>query len=444
MIDGLKIRIRGRDQQWLRTHHLLKWTYKGPGRNGCPRYTARWGAFTFHGDETRCTRMVGSFHNQYHGGTNWQDFRFTQFVEVVTSVCTTFGLPRNLALSNVEVGVNIIPPMATAEVLRSIVLHRTSHARPMDAPAQGITICHPDTPQNKRTHGNLYRFKFYDKALHMVPVCKALGIEYDGPSELLRFELAARKMRQLERYGVRTLSDLMEPSTWAALQGYALARFDELLIVEPGIHPPGLRPAQVELLANAGNASYWAGLDKRRRSEKRKMLNDIYTRHAPDGLKATLRRLIAAKLEELNDGPTPDLCPDGVKPTILTARRTFTPTGVTSTDHPEKGPIRTFAPYTIRGAKVRAKDSGDDIMDNRHCLTCGRDISGQDPRSKYCSEQRYGKAGKSCRNAASNQDRGRRVIEHYNPLLFDHTPFIRPLGPRLTTTGMKAKSNKAL
>jgi len=266
-------------------------------------------------------------------------------------------------------------------------------------------------------HHAAYRFKIYDKAR-----------QYHRPGELLRFEVAAKRMRPLERYRVRTLSDLMEPSIWAALQGYALARFDELLIVEPGLHPPGLRPEQVELLANAGDASYWEGLTKQRRSERRKMLNDIYIRHAPDRLKATLRRLIAAKLEEMNDGPTPDLCLDWVTPTIPTAPRTFTPTGVTSTDHPEKGPIRTFAPYTIRGAKVRAKDSGEDIMDNRNCLTCGRDISEQDPRSKYCSEQRYGKAGKRCRNAASNHDRGRRAIEQYNPLLFDHAPFIRPIG----------------
>jgi hypothetical protein len=360
MIDGLKIRIRGRDQQRLRTHHLLKWTAKGPGRNGCPRYVARWGSFAFHGDETRCTRMVGSFHKQYHGGTNWQDFTFTQFVEVVTSVCIAFGLhPVNLALSNVEVGANIIPPMATAKVLRSIVLHKTAAPIPMRK-GHGIEI-----------HHAAYRFKIYDKAL-----------QYHRPGELLRFEVAANRMRPLERYGVRTLSDLMEPSAWIELQGYLLARFDELLIVEPGIQRPGLRPAQVELLANAGNASYWEGLDKRRRSEKRKALNGIYTRHAPNGVKTTLRRLIVAKLEELNDGPTPDLCHDGATPTAPSAPRTFAPTGVPATDHPEKGPIRTFAPYTIRVAKVRVPDAGEEGTEARRCLSCGRDISGQDPRSR--------------------------------------------------------------
>jgi hypothetical protein len=402
MIDGLKIRIRGLDQQRLRTHHLLKWTAKGPGRNGCPRYVARWGSFAFHGDAHRCTRMVGSFHKQHHGGANWQDFTFTQFVEVVTSVCIAFGLhPVNLALSNVEVGANIIPPILTAKVLRSIVLHKTAAPVPMRK-GHGIEI-----------HHAAYRFKIYDKAR-----------QYHRPGELLRFEVAARKMRQLARYGVRTLSDLMEPSTWTALQGYLLARFDELLIVEPGLHRPGLRPAQVELLANAGNASYWEGLDKRRRSEKRKMLNDIYTRHAPDGLKATLRRLIAAKLEELNDGPNPDLCTDGVPTTATTEPRTFTPTVPTRSGPTKKGQIRTFAPYTIRGAKVRVPDTGEERTEARRCLTCGRDISEQDPRSRVCSERIHGKDGKACRNKLSNRSLTLRRMALRGLLLFDEQPFV--------------------
>jgi len=346
--------------------------------------------------------MVGSFHKQHHGGANWQDFTFTQFVEVVTSVCIAFGLhPVNLALSNVEVGANIIPPIPTAKVLRSIVLHKTAAPIPMRK-GHGIEI-----------HHAAYRFKIYDKAL-----------QYDRPGELLRFEIAVRKMRQLERYGVRTLSDLMEPSTWTALQGYLLARFDELLIVEPGIQRPGLRPLQVELLANAGNASYWEGLDKRRRSEKRKALNDIYTRHAPDGLKATLRRLIAAKLEELNDGPTPDLCTDGVTTTATTEPRTFAPTGAPTFVGPKKGPIRTFAPYTLRGAKVRVPDAVEEGTEARRCLSCGRDISEQDPRSRVCSERIHGKDGKACRNKLSNRSLTLRRMALRGLLLFDEQPFV--------------------
>ena len=92
MIDGLKIRIRGCDQQWLRTHYLLDWKYVGLDKRGRQKYAAKWNKFTFRGDETGCKSMTGSFHTHYYDGANWQDFTFTQFVEVVTSVCLDFGL----------------------------------------------------------------------------------------------------------------------------------------------------------------------------------------------------------------------------------------------------------------------------------------------------------------------------------------------------------------
>jgi hypothetical protein len=381
----------------------------GTDRLGRPRYVARWGAFTFHGDETRCKSMRGSFHKHHHGGTNWQDFTFLQFAAVVETVCIALGLhPANMRLANVEVGVNIVPPLATAEVLRAIALHRTTAPTPMRQ-GHGIVIQHAE-----------YRFKIYDKAL-----------QYDRPGHLLRFEIAFRKMRTLERFKVRTLADLLDPAKWEALKGYVLARFDELLIVEPGLHPEGLRPAAVELLANAGNANYWAGLDKRRRSEKRKALNVIYTRHAPHGLKATLRASIAAKLEELNDGPTPDLFPDGDSMATTATPRTFSPTVIEPTDPPAKGQNRTFSLLALRGEKVRVQGTEvEQGKEARRCLTCGRDISDQDARSKYCSEQIKGQDGKSCRNRGSNFMRTLRIMEQRAPLLFDHTPYLRAtLGP---------------
>jgi len=162
----------------------------------------------------------------------------------------------------------------------------------------------------------------------MGSVCKALGIEYEGPTDLLRVEIAIRKMRELKGCGVRTLADLMEPSTWIALRGYLLARFDELLIVEPEVHPAGLRSAEVVLLGNAGDVSYWFRLDKRRRWEKRKMLSGIYMRHAPNGLTAKLVMLITSKLEELNDGPTAYQDEEGTVTTTIDIPRTITPLNV--------------------------------------------------------------------------------------------------------------------
>lgn len=390
MFDGLKLPITGRAQQRLRGHHLLTWKTNGVDRTGREKFVARLGAFTFKGDATRCTSMRGSFHKEHHGGENWQDFTREQFAEVVASVCLALGLhPSALRLSNVEVGVNIVPPRPTSDVLRCIVLHRTQRPEPMRQ-GVGIEIRH-----------TAYRFKIYDKAR-----------QYGRPGELLRFEVAVRKMRTLERYGVRTLADLLDPKVWTAMRGYLLDRFDELLIVEPDILTDGLKPAEVELLNRANDPGYWINLQRRQRSEKRRTLAAIYCQHAPDGLKATLRGSIASKSEELNSGPI-----------VTTGTRTFTPTGegITSA-HPE-GRNRTFSPLALRGANVRGEVVEVEV---RRCPVCGRDITHQDPRSRVCSERLYGKEGKRCRNALSNRSLSLRRMDVRSVPLFDQQPFIQP------------------
>lgn len=411
MIDGLKLRIQGRGQQRLRSHPLLSWKPNGVDTLGRERYVARWGAFTFKGDASRCTQMRGSFHHQCHGGENWADFTHAQFAEVVRAVCIALGLHSStLRVANLEVGVNIIPPMPTPEVLPCVVLHRTQHPSRMDAPAIGLVIQHA-----------AYRFKIYDKAR-----------QYDRPGELLRFEVAVRKMRTLAGCRAATLSDLLEPAVWTALRGYLLARFDELLIVEPDMHPDEHRPADRELLTRAPDPKFWVGLTKGQRSEKRKRLTGIYARHVPEGLKATLRTSIVAKLAELTDHPPRDLYTDGVTVSPEDGPVTFAPTGNANDPKEEavsrttpEGPNRTFAPHVIKGAKVRAEGCGEGV---RRCPVCGRDITHQDPRSRVCSERLYGKAGKRCRNTLSNRSLSLRRMDVRSAPLFDQRPFFRPPG----------------
>lgn len=324
MFDGLKLRIRGRYQTWLRSHHLLNWKPNGVDRLGHPRFIARWGAFTFKGDATRCKLMKGSFHIHYHGGENWADFTRAQFTEAVELVCLALGLhPADLFLANLEVGVNFIPPMPTPDVLACIVLHRTQRPIPF-LKGTGIKVPH-----------DAYRFKIYDKARH-----------YKRPGELLRLEVAIRKMRTLARFRVATLADLLDPATWTALEGYLLARFQELLIVEPNMPTEGLRPAERELITRASDPNYWVGLKKGPRNEKRAMLTRIYTRNTSPTLRTTLGALIASKLQELNIAPEqfPELGP-----------RTFAPTDKDLPGTLSESRERTFAPHVIKGAEVRGE-----------------------------------------------------------------------------------------
>lgn len=313
MIDGTKIRIHGADaheqlrmQRRLRSHRLLKdsWRSRGEGKAGEQRHTAKWNGWTFTADATRCWEVRGSFHKAHHGGTNWQDYTFTQFRETVAALCDAFGLhDAGLTLAGLEIGVNIVPPMPTAEVLRSIVLHKNAHPVAM-AQGHGIEIVHAG-----------YRFKVYNKAAQY---------PQHVTGELLRVEVKANKMRTLHPVLGKgaTVADLLNPAAWTRLRAFLLSKFDELLIVEPTVRTDGLRPAQRDLVVKAANPSYWHTMPRQRRSERRRTLDALFTHYASPNLKANLRTLIAAKLEELNaEAPaimpapfTRDVCTKGTTP----------------------------------------------------------------------------------------------------------------------------------
>lgn len=392
MFDGTKIRIQGPAQRTVRHRPGLAFE---EGRDGLHR--ARWEGWTFEGDATRCWEINGSFHKAHHGGTNWQDFTHAQFVDTVRSLCDITGLhPASLHLAGLEVGVNITPPCPTNDLLPCIALHRTSTPERMEGSAQGITIMHGPRGRN-------YRFKVYDKA-H----------QYGLPFELLRYEIAARQMRILAPYDVRTVADLLDPATWHRLGAFLLARFDELLIVEPHMPTDNLRPAQRDLLAKASAPGYWQGMPRQRRSERRKVLHNLFSRHASPNMKDLLRASIENKLCELipdAQTPTPDIFAGGVELPIPDKYATWI-----------KGENVTGNVIGDTSAEVGIMDPGQPV---RRCRTCGADIGHQHTASLYCSERRNGRMGKSCRNRGSNFTRTLRVLEGRGPLLFDHTSFLR-------------------
>lgn len=392
MFDGTKIRIQGPAQRTVRHRPGLAFE---EGRDGLHR--ARWEGWTFEGDATRCWEINGSFHKAHHGGTNWQDFTHAQFVATVRSLCDITGLhPASLHLAGLEVGVNITPPCPTNDLLPCIALHRTSTPERMEGRARGITIMHGQRGRN-------YRFKVYDKAHQN-------GLSF----ELLRYEIAVRQMRILASYGVRTAADLLEPSTWERLGAFLLARFDELLIVEPHVPTDALRPAQRDLLAKATAPGYWQGMPRQRRSERRKALHNLFSRYASPNLKALLRASITDKLSELIADAhtlTPDIFAGGMELPNPDKYATWV-----------KGENVTGNGIGDTSAEVGIVNAGQPV---RRCRACGADIGHQHPASVYCSERRIGRMGKSCRNRGSNFTRTLRVLEGRGPLLFDHTSFIR-------------------
>ncbi|HMN07107.1 MAG TPA: hypothetical protein PKD45_15435 [Flavobacteriales bacterium] len=396
---------------------MLQWRYKGKDKKGRDKYRATWKGWIFHGDGDRCKLIRGSFHKYHHGGTNWQDYTYTQFRDTVATLCDAFVLhDAGLKLKNLEVGVNIVPPIPTADVLRSIVRHfakgRAKNAYPVPMKdGNGIRIVHVE-----------YRFKIYDKAAQY---------RQHVAGELLRFEVKATRMRVLAGCHVHTVADLLDPAVWIRLRAFLLAKFDELLIAEPMMPTEGLRTEiQRELVASAADPTYWQAFDRETRKERRKAYAKLVERIVPDGLSGTLRALIAAKSLELKncDGFT-----KGMASTPDPENVPVSPRGQRRAKAPRKGQKTPVSQLVIKGetgAPTPPVPGGDATPSEvpsagvRRCLACGRDISHQDPRSRVCSERLYGKAGKACRNKLSNNSLTLRRMKDRGPLLFDQRPFV--------------------
>lgn len=399
MIDFAKIRLRGRGHRRyrrdLRTHPLLRWGQPlhpvDHPPHGCTA-VASWGVWKFYANDRQVIEIRGSFHKFYHGGANWQDFTHAQFTEAVNTFCDTFQIFHGaLHFLNLEVGVNIVPMIPTVDLLPRVLFHRKARPVRMD-PGQGITIEHPGH----------FRYKIYDKAF-----------EFGLPGEILRVEIHVDRMAILNRIGVTTATDLLDPACWGRLRAFLLGKVGELFIVEDDIAPDLITRPQRELLANAGRWEHWRGLSPNKRHRKRSKVERLWRLHHHPTLKADLLGRIAAKVDALTN--------DKAEGGMFDATRAHTPTNTRVVHHP----------ITLSyGSQVRChQDAVEAQTEVRRCLTCGRVITDQREGSRYCSEQRYGKDAKRCRNAGSNPRNNRlRSLERIerDPLLFDHRPYIQP------------------
>ncbi len=194
MIDGVKIAVPLGAQEWLRRSTMISWVQNGVFSSGLQRYRGTWNGWHFKGDPDRCFEVRGSFHKYAHGGSNWRDIRLEEVTGAVHRFCDILLLhPAQLVLRNVEVGVNVSPPIPPKELFPCLVHHR------LQAPTRevhGLRFIHDG-----------YWIKVYDKAeqeglppslSHQLPA-KPLPPPQMALQLLLKFERARSSVRLAQR-----------------------------------------------------------------------------------------------------------------------------------------------------------------------------------------------------------------------------------------------------
>ena len=245
---------------------------------GCTAIADWRSGWKFYASDTEVLEIRGSWHKLRHGD-NWQDFTHAEYVEVLDEFCETFRLfDGALHFLNLELGVNVAPPVPTAELLPRVLFHRTTRPIQMDEPAVGLVVA-------RKGH---YRIKMYDKAL-----------QYDLPIELLRCEVHVDRMERLRSRGISTALDLRDPKAWERASQFLMAKVDELFFVDTDVPPQVVTRQQAQLLAKAGDFAFWMGLSPKKRSDKRRKVERLFARHSLPCLKGELLEAMDRKLIDL-------------------------------------------------------------------------------------------------------------------------------------------------
>jgi hypothetical protein len=228
--------------------------------------------------EQRIT-VEGSLHKYWNNGAhNFNDFGLVEVNSVLADLQLKFNIqPDNCILRQLEIGVNINPPINTKTLLKQCLIHKTNRLKWVFTKDEGNYI----QAQHQR-----HILKLYDKKTHYKK--KGFLIEH----EILRMEIKYLKMHDLNKKGIQTIADLLN---------YGLYNFRPELLKHWGnvifYDFKALQGTKYE--HRYSNPNYWESLSYESLKYHRANLNKILKAY-PTNLKFQIAELIKTKADILN------------------------------------------------------------------------------------------------------------------------------------------------
>ena len=325
-------------------------------------------------------QLDGSLHKYFNEGRhNANDFHFTELQRVVTELSEQFDITGTSKLSNIEFGVNITLPMPVRKFLKMVVCMPDRKFTQLNIEKQRVgKVC------AKQDH----HFKIYDKGLQA----------NSTKNNLLRVELAVKKMRILKPYGIETIKDLTNTAKVAGLGQYLARLFSEVIIIDPSIKTNTLTKQQKEKLKDYDNPRYWERLTKGQRYKQKQKYESLLACINGLQIKSNITTAIIEKWETLlNVQQKGRDFFTGLKQIMQPFEGvTFSPLECTV----KRSPFTGSEMEGVTGLKKRVKDHKI-FAGSKVCKICGLTITHKKAGSLYCS--------KKCGNKASGNFRQKRV-----------------------------------
>lgn len=237
--------------------------------------------------DSGAVEIDGSLHKFWNKGEhNHNDYALIEVFNTLYEMTSIFGSQiLSMPLRNVEIGLNITPPINTATVLESLVLHKRAQIK-------SATFNNSDF--REAAHQRYY-VKIYDK-----------GLQYKQPTDILRIENKCVKMNELNALGLHTLTDLLNIEIYPKLKAVLLATWKDVLLIDPTIKETESTPKQRAKLKDWENPRYWLTLS---RNEKSYLLNKEIDKYRnlivkySDNIHGQILTLLTEKWQKLTDFP---------------------------------------------------------------------------------------------------------------------------------------------
>ncbi|MBC7915398.1 MAG: hypothetical protein H7Y07_14895 [Pyrinomonadaceae bacterium] len=311
--------------------------------------------------------LTGSLHKYWNQGEhNHNDFGYQQLLTVISDLTGKFT-PYLLSgeVNNIEVGINITPRFRASEYLKTVIGLKGAER-------------HPITRNDLKGFQKGYHFqktqwglKIYDK-----------GKQYNRLENIIRHELKTYKMQAIQDIGIKTVIDLCDLNKLCRAVDSLLQAYKDVLIAEV-VEISNLSRNHERIYLECVNTDSWNDWTKDKRCKRLSQFNRIISNYGQTDIKTSVTDLMSEKASSLLIH-TPE------------SINLFTDIQKTYTDLLSWTSINQFT-INIIGKNV------DPTYPERVCFSCGKDISNQDKKSKFCSAKYVGyEQAHKCRNQATN------------------------------------------
>jgi hypothetical protein len=230
--------------------------------------------------------IEGSLHKYWNKGAhNFNDFSINEISEVRDNLKKLFNIDfENCILRQLEIGVNILPPVPTKKILRYCLLHKTNELKSIYTKDEGNYI---------QTKNQRHLIKLYDKRTHY----QNKGFEIDN--DIFRIEKKYSKMVELNREGIYNLNDLTKHDL-SRFKGDLLNLWNSVLFYDWSALDG------TKYKNTYSNTNYWLDLAENNYSNfkyHRNNLQSILNKY-PNNIKKQIADIISKKVDLLNINTT--------------------------------------------------------------------------------------------------------------------------------------------